>query len=80
MALCSHDVLDPLVWRAAHCAYTELAAAEYLQLLNYLAAIDDMGTLVAVDNYRRSLHSLCLAGHIPRPPVDLDATSLHLEP
>ena len=73
------SILDPQVLRAAHCAYTELAVAEYLQFLNHSADIGDVETLAAVDNYRRSLHSLCLAGHIPRPPVDLGAMSLHLE-
>ena len=74
------DELDLLMWQAARRAYHELAAAEYLQLLTHLAANGDVRTLAAVDNYWRSLHGLCLAGHIPCPPVGLGATSLHLEP
>ena len=36
--------------------------------------------LAVVHSFRRSAHKLCLAGRVPRLPVNLGATTLHLDP
>ena len=74
------DELDPSAWQLARRTYHKMVVAENLFFLGYLHFSSNAKTLAAVNSFRRSAHELCLAGCIPRLPVDLGATTLHLDP